>query len=112
MSSDEVFSADVRLVHRFGRWRLRVNSRERNVSAQNALMLAGELSEMHPTDLTDEVRDVIRRDADEAEEAARKADEHVRTESARLASSAVSARQRALERRREANHLCKARLDA
>lgn len=99
---DSEFAIVVRVTHRFGGWHVRVEGEhERNITAAEALTWADLAGEEH----AEAVRQVIREDADEAEARAREQRKRAHDAVIREAESTLSSKQRALERRAEANEL-------
>jgi hypothetical protein len=101
MSADE-FSLTVRLRHSFGRWQMSIGGeRERIVSAKCALKFAGRASEA----AAEHVREIIRADADEAEQQLADQRERSRNIVAQEACRTLDAEAKALRLRAQAEDL-------
>lgn len=99
----EEFNLTVKLRHEFGGWYRYVgqHSGRESITAEQAL----EWAALAGDDVVEEVKTIIRADADEAEASAARAHERSTAEAARLAQDAVNAHRRALVRREEATKL-------
>jgi hypothetical protein len=99
----EEFNLTVKLRHEFGGWYRYVgqHSGRESITAEQAL----EWAALAGDGVVEEVKAIIRSDADEAEESAERAHERSTAEAARLAQDAVNAHRMALVRREEATKL-------
>lgn len=104
--SEQDFSMSVRLRHDFGRWRVQVSgdrdleAHDQDVTAEKALELA-----QFVAGAPRRVKEIIRKDADDAEERAKAERKRAQDETQRLAGAAFDADVKARERRAEADRL-------